>query len=176
MPIEPSQTEINAALHYEEGVLTWKSRDVPRVDTQFAGKVAGCERVDGYIGVAWKERRILAHRLIWIMHNGAIPDSLFVDHINRVRKDNRIENLRLCSVSENACNSKLRSDNTSKVKGINWDTQRNKWRARVAFKGKTFNAGFYNDLNDAADAIRIKREQIHKEFAAHHNALLEANQ
>jgi hypothetical protein len=174
MTREPSPAEIHAVVHYEDGVLTWKNRNISKVDKQFAGKTAGSLRPDGYIALAWKGKQIMAHRLIWIMHNGSIPNGLFIDHINRDRKDNRLKNLRLCSISENNCNAKLRIDNSSKVKGVCWDNQRSKWKARVSYKGRQFHAGFHVELQDAADAVRIKREQIHNEFAAHHDLLMEA--
>lgn len=164
---EPTQKEIDTLLDYQNGTFVWKKRGVGKVDTQFAGKTAGCLRPDGYIYIAWNAKHILAHRLAWILHNESIPDGMIIDHTNQNRADNRIENLRLCVVSQNNCNSKLRKDNTSSVKGVGWSKQRRKWRVRLKYKGKEYTVGFYESLDDAEKAIQEKRNQVHQEFASH---------
>lgn len=174
MTLEPKQKELQALLEHIDGKLFWKTRGVSHVDKQFAGKQAGCLRPDGYTTIAWQGGHVLAHRAIWIIENGAIPTGSYIDHINQVKSDNRISNLRLCSISQNNCNAKLRRDSTSRVKGVCWDTQQNKWKARVTYKGQQYHAGFYSDLKDAATAIEKKRQAVHNEFAAHQSQLTEA--
>ena len=60
---------------------------------------------------------------------------------------------------------KKRSDNTSGVKGVSWDSSRRKWRARIKINGKTKLIGRFNDINDAELAIRKARNEVHGEFA-----------
>ena len=174
MTLNPQREELLKLVEHKDGKLFWLPRGVARIDKQFAGKEAGCVRPDGYVCIAWKGRHVLAHRAIWIIENGSIPDGVFIDHINQNRRDNRISNLRLCSVSQNNCNAKLRNDNSSKVKGVCWDNQRNKWKARVSYRGQQHLAGFYSDIQDAAIAVQKKRQEVHNEFAAHYSQLAEA--
>ena len=83
-------------LHYEDGVLTWKV-------TQMAGFKAGVKmKQNGYIKIVFMGERYRAHRIVWGMHNGEIPDGMQIYHINHVRDDNRIENLRVVSNKDNS--------------------------------------------------------------------------
>lgn len=87
----------DAYFEYREGELyaTTTRREAK------VGKKIGCPNNVGYTQLSFKGKTTLAHRVIWIMHNGPIPDGYEIDHINRVRNDNRIENLRLLTVAEN---------------------------------------------------------------------------
>lgn len=71
-----------------------------------AGAVAGTKKARGYWEVQVCGKKLRAHRLIWELHNGPIPESYVVDHINQDPSDNRLENLRLATVSENNCNAR----------------------------------------------------------------------
>lgn len=82
------------------------------------GKIAGnIDCLDGYRKIGIDGRLYRAHRLIWMYVNGSWPDGE-IDHINHVKADNRIENLRAVSRTENARNIPLRKDNTSGYAGI----------------------------------------------------------
>lgn len=109
MAVEIDQEKVKAVFQYlpETGQLVWKRReDMPNAwNAKFVGKVAGGMSGPGYFQVAIYKKRYLVHRLIWVMFNGPIPDDLQVDHINRTRTDNRIENLRLLTCSQNLKNS-----------------------------------------------------------------------
>lgn len=71
-----------------------------------AGAVAGTKKAKGYWEVQVCGKKLRAHRLIWEMHNGPIPEGYVVDHINQDPGDNRLENLRLATPSENNCNAR----------------------------------------------------------------------
>ncbi len=104
--IYPSQEEIKQRFEYkEDGWLYW-------LNGRNKGKRAGY--VTGYVRIKYKDKKLLAHRLIWIYHNGDIPEDYQIDHINGKKDDNRIENLRCVPPS---FNHKARSDmNKGKVK------------------------------------------------------------
>jgi len=98
----PTQEQLNAALRYENGLLYWKM-PAPKRDLS---KPAGHKTRNGYMQFSWgngtDRKRLSVHRVVWIMHNGFEPDT--IDHINRNRSDNRIENLRDVSLSWNHMN------------------------------------------------------------------------
>lgn len=117
----------------------------------------------GYVQIGLDYEDYKAHRLAFLYMTGSTPK--MIDHKNRVKNDNRWSNLRECSYEENNCNTSIRSDNTSGVKGVSWDKNRNKWQAKVQFKGKTYGAGYHINLKDAEIAVSLKRDELHGSFA-----------
>ena len=92
------------------------------------GKAAVSRDKDGYILVGFMYKKYRAHRVAWAIHHGSWPDGE-IDHINGVRDDNRIENLRCVSRHENKKNTAIPSHNTSGVVGVTWHKPSRKWRA-----------------------------------------------
>ncbi|QJT70573.1 UNVERIFIED_ASMBLY: HNH endonuclease [Shigella phage 2019SD1] len=84
------------------------------------GSVAGCVDKNGYVRIRYNGVLLLAHRIIWEMHNGKIPEGMEIDHIWHNRWDNRIENLRLASRLENSKNVSLLKRNKSGRVGVCW--------------------------------------------------------
>ena len=100
----PPVEVINEWLHYDPdtGILTWKKSPNRRIKL---GSEAGSTNGRGYLEVKVAGERCLAHRVIWKMAYGNDPDEgKVIDHINRVKVDNRICNLRLATLSENNLN------------------------------------------------------------------------
>jgi len=93
-----------------------------------------------------------------------IPPGLVCDHINGSTLDNRRENLRPASLSENAQNIRKSSRNTSGFKGVHWDKAEGKWQARICKGGLRISLGYYRNLEDAAAAYAEASERIHGEF------------
>lgn len=109
----------------------------------------------GYIWVRIEKRLKLIHRLVWEQAHGPIPSGVEVDHINGVRTDNRLMNLRLVSKSQNMQNQhRARVDNHSGVKGVRWDDGVRKWRARITVNGARFWLGQFDSIDDARTAYR----------------------
>ncbi|MDM3265729.1 HNH endonuclease [Citrobacter sp. Cf039] len=130
-----------------------------------SGNPIGRMHNKGYLRIACGKKCYLAHRLAWFFCYGVWPTE--IDHIDNNKLNNSIGNLREVTHQLNQLNMPLRSNNTSGVKGVNWDKHRKRWRARVIINGKYFTAGHFKEIADAEVAIRALREQVHGEFANH---------
>lgn len=123
---------------------------------------------NGYL-VIWNNGKLSpAHRLIWEHVNGSVPAKLDIDHINGVRTDNRIENLRLVTRSQNNQNvRRARIDNeTSGVKGVSLHKQSGKWRARITVNHQRFHLGNFDTVDQAANAY-VQAASIHHTHNPH---------
>lgn len=138
---------------YENGILYWKT----------TLKKAGYKRKDGYVqGIRLNGSNYLAHRIIFLLHYGYMPD--VVDHIDGNPANNSIENLRESSTQTNQYNRKLNKDNTSGVKNVYFARNRNKWRVEIKVNKRKRSFGSYEDL-ELAELVAIEaRSKYHKEF------------
>lgn len=114
---------------------------------------------DGYRQGTVLGSRILAHRVVWAMVNGEWPLN-DIDHINGIRSDNRIDNLRAVTRRENAHNTKRRETNTSGHTGVCWFSRNKKWGASIMNDGIREFLGLFNSLDDAV-AARKAAEVAH---------------
>lgn len=130
------------------------------------GAIAGTLRPDGYIKIQIDGVPMMAHRLAWFWVHGVVPEHE-IDHENRVRYDNRIDNLRPATSKQNKENQSLRVTNTSGHKGVHWDKAREKWMAFVVHHRKFKNLGRYDDLNQAIKVAEDARRQLF----THHNVI-----
>lgn len=131
-----------------------------------AGREAGTIK-EGYRHVTIDRKFYYVHRLIFLIEHGFLPE--FIDHINGIRDDNRIENLREASIRENNRNASKRSDNTSGIVGVCWSKAAKKWRARCYNRnGVEKHLGLFENKHFAAEAVRKFRTQEHQEFAKEH--------
>ena len=136
----------------ESGIFTWKvSRRGCRI-----GSVAGCIDKHGYYVIKIDKKKYQGHRLAWMYVNGYMPEN-DIDHINRNKTDNRIDNLREVSRQCNLRNTGNRNDNTSRVKGVYFNKTTNKWYAQITVNQKQIHLGYFEDFNDAVLA-RYKKE------------------
>jgi hypothetical protein len=129
------------------------------------GKKYGTLRPNGYMQFCIKRKTYLMHRIIFMMHYGYLPKCL--DHIDGNPLNNRIENLREATQSENNCNQKLRVTNKSGLKNIHWASDKRKWIAKITINKKTKFLGAYKDLELAELVAEEARHKYHKEFANH---------
>ena len=147
------------AFEYRNGELFWKIKPAMRVQI---GDKAGF--FDGrYLRVRRKDKSHLVHRIVFLMHYKHLPDE--IDHINGDKLDNRIENLRKATRSQNQYNKSIMSNNTSGHRGVTWNNQKNKWAVRVFVAGKVHRLGFYDDLEIAGLVASEARASLHGEFA-----------
>ncbi len=138
-----SPEQIAQEFRYEQGKLYFKRVHPGRS----IHKPAGSYRSDGYVTVRLQGQSYLAHRVVWCLHHGQWPTEL-IDHINGFRHDNRIENLRECTVAENRLNVR-KTRNDSGVVGVTWAKKEGNWRASIQVNGVGINLGHFADLGDA---------------------------
>lgn len=150
---------------YRDGNLYWNYS--PANNTPI-GSFAGSSSSDNcYVFLRINRKQFCAHRCVWIMHHGSIPAGFVIDHINGDGKDNRIENLRLATLSQNGANSKVPRTNTSGVKGVCWNKREGKWYAQMRALNKRYAVGYFATLEEAESAVKEFREKLHGEFANH---------
>ena len=117
------------------------------------------------IDVTIDRKSYRAHRLIWLLVNRHDPGAALVDHIDGNYYNNKIENLRLTTTQENACNQRRRIDNTSGYKGVSWDKNRNSWQASIFVNQQRIFLGRYALKEDAYAAYCAAALNLHGEFA-----------
>lgn len=155
---------LRQVLHYDPvtGNLTWLVSTSNRAPV---GSVAGCrDPRSGYVLLRIDGTLYFAHRLAWFYMTGVWPADL-LDHRNLIRSDNRWENLREATYSQNFQNSGRRKDNTSGIKGVSWDAQRGLWRAQICVEGKRMVLGRFASKDSAAAAYSNAANQYFGEFA-----------
>ena len=148
---------LHELLEYRDGELLWKVGGNGRR----IGMVAGAINRDGYRRIKINYKLYAVHRLVWVMHgNDPVP---FVDHINGDVLDNRIENLRAATHSQNCMNRRVRFDSKSGVKGVT--LKKGKWHACVTLDYKVYSGGYFDSKADAIAAVDKLRKELHGEFA-----------
>lgn len=141
------ETRVRALFDYHtEGYLIWREPPQGRK----LGQRAGCVLRNQYVQVMVDHRRYLVHRLIWLWHHGVLPRQL--DHIDRNRANNRIENLRPATLKENAGNRGKSEGKSSRWKGVHWCNTIRRWVASLQAKTGKQHLGAYDDEADAAMA------------------------
>jgi hypothetical protein len=125
---------------------------------------AGCQGPVGYRQIWFRGRQELEHRVAWFLHYGEWP-SEFIDHINGVKNDNRISNLRLATPSQNLQNRGRPKNNTSGRKGVSWIKFYSKWQATIRVGKKNIYLGRFSCIEKAADAYNAAALKYHGEFA-----------
>jgi hypothetical protein len=115
----------------------------------------------GYENIMVDNVRHKSHRLAWFYMHGEWPPHQ-VDHINRVRGDNRIANLRLATRAENLQNRNLSKNNTSGHEGVKWNGRVGKWYAQISHNKERMHLGSYSNIEDAIAARSAARLKLHK--------------
>lgn len=126
------------------------------------GDIAGCKRKDGYVTVSVDGSLYLLHQLAWLYCNGYLPAEL--DHRDKDRAHNALDNLRECTSQQNNWNQTVKSTNTTGVKGVTWDSSRQKWFASIRVEGKTKSLGRYQEIEQAARAYQAAEKQYRGHF------------
>lgn len=143
-----TQKELKELLEYDEntGIFTWNLANSNRIKI---GDMAGVYRFDGYLTIRINGKPYLAHRLAWLYIYGEWPKNQ-IDHINGIRDDNRITNLRNVTNRENHQNKK--EHRGGKLVGASFHKTANKWESQIQINGKRKFLGYYNTELEAHEA------------------------
>ena len=165
-----TQARVRELLDYnpETGELRWKVLTSNRAKI---GDVAGCSNTpDGYRRIGVDGKMYLAHRLAWLHTHGHFPDIL--DHVNCVRSDNRLTNLRPATIYQNNMNRPRNSNNSSGIKGVSFHKPSGKWRADIMVHGKNYHLGTFKTIEEATAARQGAAALAFGEFAHEHDKVL----
>lgn len=160
---QPSIDELRANFRYEP-----ETGRFYRKTDHVAGNGAVCARAGdevragngSYRRLHIGKLKVYAHRAAWAMVYGEWPK--YVDHINGDKLDNRLANLRACSMRQNSGNSRLSSTNKSGYKGVCWHRAMKKWHAQIKGRGSL---GFFDTPQEAHEAYKAAAVQVFGEFA-----------
>jgi hypothetical protein len=155
---------VRSILDYNPNTGQFTRLNVPGTRTDLVNKPTGSAHNMGYITIFIKGKHYYAHRLAWLIVTGAWP-SYDIDHKNNIRNDNKWENLRLATKSQNLMNTGVYKSNTVGYKGVHKRKNWNKWRARIIVNGKRLHLGDFNTPEEAALAYNEAAIKYHKEFA-----------
>ena len=160
MKKELSKEYLESLFDYKDGKLFWK------VSKAYAIKIGdefGCHKEKGYFHGGIDGTNYLTHRIIFALHHGFMPQ--FIDHADGNPSNNKIENLREATRSQNNCNSRIQKNNNSGIKGVSWKKDRKRWLVRVQINKKSHQLGYFKDL-ELAELVAIEaRNKFHGQFA-----------
>lgn len=151
-----TQELLHNLFDYKDGFLI---RKITTSSTAIAGTVCSNKGSDGYLRVGINKRRYAVHRVIFMMHNNFLPQ--YVDHIDGNKLNNKIENLRPITVSQNQQNRGKTRLNTSGFKGVSLHKRDNLYRARLTVNNKEKIIGYFKNPEDAYNAYCEAAAKFH---------------
>lgn len=167
-----TQADLHELFYYDKdtGIFTRKINVGKRAK---AGDIITNTNNNGYIVIVIDRQKYQGHRMAWLYVYGCLPK--YLDHKNGIRHDNRIENLRECTIAENNSNRSTTAIGDSGHKGILWSYKYNSYVARLAVNKqrfqKTFTISKFPSKEEALQAavnwLAELRTEHHKEFACY---------
>lgn len=158
-----TQERLKHLLSYDPITGEWRWLN-PTSYNVVPGQVAGTISFHGYLIITIGGVKHRASRLAQLYMTGSWPAEE-MDHINRCKLDERWENLREVTRSENSLNRNLQANNTSGARGVHWDVSRSKWSVQVKTGGATYSVGRFDSFEEAVAARDSAAETLHGNFA-----------
>ena len=155
-----TQAQLKSVLNYDQdtGIFTWLVKISKKIKI---GDIAG-SKANGYKIIRLNNKQYYAHRLAWLYIAGEWPKNE-IDHINNIKIDNRIKNLRDVSSSKNKQNKiKAQKNSTSGFLGVSWHKAKNKWRARIRVNKKELVLGYFDDKEIAYQTYLNAKRKYHE--------------
>lgn len=156
-----TQDDIHELMDYDPktGFFQWKKK---RRGIQ-TGVFLGTDNGFGYKRISVLGKSYYAHRLAWFYVHGEWPDQ--IDHINGIKSDNRIKNLRNVNCQQNAQNkTKAQKNSLSQTLGVSWHKKAKKWQAHICvFKERKY-LGLFEKIEDAEKAFNKEKARILNEY------------
>jgi hypothetical protein len=151
---------------YKDGKVFWKKRKAKCIQI---GNEAGhlwSSRKDGvkHWIVKLDGRRLKRSRIVWVMHFGEIQPGIEIDHIDRETLNDRVENLRQATRSENCINRGMQKNNTSGLRGVRFYEPLNKWLSRINYNGKSIHIGYFDTKEEAYLAYLKTANDLHQKW------------
>ena len=154
---------VRSILAYDQntGILMWKVSRPPRGKK---GQEAGITNGQGSRSIGIRRRMYFAHRLAWLIMTGEWPPAQ-IDHKNGIPTDNRWENLRAATHSQNKCNQRVNKSNKAGIKGVHKRKDCNRWAAFIQINRKTHYLGLFKTADAAKAAYEQAALRHHGDFA-----------
>lgn len=150
-------TNIKELFDYRDGQLIWRIR--PALQYPIGSTAGAYHASDGYWQIGYKGKTYSAHRLIFLWHHGYIPQ--IVDHIDRDKLNNKIENLRGSCKSRNAINSdEIKGEIGYRGVSINRTANPPTYSARIRKDYSYINLGYYKTPEEASEAYQKARKEL----------------
>lgn len=153
-----TQSELISMFDYDPA--TGELRRIFASKGYLPGRTITRKNDQGYLVTTVNRKTYRVHHLVWMYFNGELPESL--GHVNRVRDDNRIENLRPCAIYQNSGNCVAR---VHKYKGVTFDKRNQKWRAQIGIQYRNVPLGRFATIEEAAVAYNVAALEYFGEFA-----------
>lgn len=159
--IKIKKVDWHSIFEYQDGHLYWK---ISTRNTNIGDRV-GSPDGDGYIMFGYDNKVYKMHRVIFEMFN---PDEdisdLFIDHKDRDRSNNRIENLRSVSPLQNSMNRKGWANSGIGLKGVSFDPKGGKYVAQIIYNKVRHRLGRFETAEEAKAAYDRKAFELHGEY------------
>lgn len=145
---------------YTQGRIYWK---INKCKARIGSEAGLSLNNAGYRLIKFNYKRISFARIAWTMFHGMAPSG-DIDHIDGDPLNNKIENLRDVTKSQNMMNRANQKNNKSGQKGVGWASREKRWRVRVKKEGREYCFGYFKCYDEAVDAYKLAEAELHGQY------------